>query len=514
VTATALLIAIVLGADPAPVRVGSKNFAESRIVAEIFAQAIEARGIRVERHLGLGGSEVAFSALETGALDAYPEYDGTAWLVLLHQTLPGAAGSEGSAMPGEPDKIDARVRDALAARGVLWLPPLGFSNDWVIAMPEALAAQKSVRTLSDLARLSHSGEVVRAGFSPEFLGREDGLPGLVRVYGLALPEAKPLSEALRYAAIAAGKVDVIDAYSTDARLTTLGLRGLVDDRAFFPPYRAAAIVRADLFSRAPEAAAALLALSGTLPLDTMRVLNQRVERGEDPSKVAADFLAKIGEGRGSSPIPAGRPGLLDWLLSQREFLASLVLRHLELTFASLIAACPIGILLGLLASRRRVAETLILRTVSVLQTIPGLPLLAFLVPWLGIGAWPSLVALFIYGLLPIVQATHAGLTSADPDLVWVAEGQGMTESQIARWVRFPLAAGVMLSGVRVAAVTAVGNATLAAFVGGGGLGEPILAGLTLNDNRLILLGAIPAALLAIAMDATLGALGKRLAPVR
>jgi osmoprotectant transport system permease protein len=167
-----------------------------------------------------------------------------------------------------------------------------------------------------------------------------------------------------------------------------------------------------------------------------------------------------------------------------------------------------------LAARRRSLEALILRSAGVLQTIPGLPLLAFLVPWLGIGVWPSLVALFIYGLLPIVQATHAGLTSVDPDLVWVAQGQGMTESQIARWVRFPLAAGVALSGVRVAAVTAVGNATLAAFVGGGGLGEPILAGLTLNDNRLILLGAIPAALLAIAMDGLLAILGKRLAPSR
>jgi osmoprotectant transport system permease protein len=507
-TAAALVVALSLAADPAPVRVGSKNFAESRIVAEIFAQAIEARGIPVERHLGLGGSEVAFSALETGALDVYPEYDGTAWLVLLHQTLPAA----GDGAPKTED-VDQRVRDALAMRGILWLPALGFSDDWVIAMPEALAAQKGMRTLSDLARISRS-DALRAGFSPEFLGREDGLPGLVRVYGLTLPEAKPLSEALRYAAIAAGKVDVIDAYSTDARLTTLGLRGLVDDRAFFPPYHAAAIARADLFSRAPAAGAALLALSGTLSLETMRGLNQRVEHGEDPSKVAADFLAKIGEGGVRTSISTGREGLLEWLLGQRSYLAALTLRHLELTFASLIVACPIGILLGLLASRRRIAETLILRTVGVLQTIPGLPLLAFLVPWLGIGAWPSLVALFIYGLLPIVQATHAGLTSVDPDLVWVAEGQGMTESQIVRWVRFPLAAGVMLSGVRVAAVTAVGNATLAAFVGGGGLGEPILAGLTLDDNRLILLGAIPAALLAIAMDGLLAALGKRLAPVR
>jgi osmoprotectant transport system permease protein len=405
------------------------------------------------------------------------------------------------------------VRDALSTKGILWLPSLGFSNDWVIAMPEALAEQKGVRTVSDLARLSQTDKTITAGFSPEFLGRPDGLPGLSRAYGLQLPQAKPLSEPLRYAAIAAGKVQVIDAYSTDARLVTLHLRGLVDDRAFFPPYHSAAMVRADLFARAPTAGAALLALSGRIPLETMRAMNGQVERGAEPAKVAADFLATLGNTNAGGPPPA-RPSLWRFLVEERAYLGSLLVRHLELTFASLALACPVGVFFGLLASRRRSLEALILRSASVLQTIPGLPLLAFLVPWLGIGVWPSLVALFIYGLLPIVQATHAGLTSVDPDLVWVAQGQGMTESQIARWVRFPLAAGVALSGVRVAAVTAVGNATLAAFVGGGGLGEPILAGLTLNDNRLILLGAIPAALLAIAMDGLLALLGKRLAPSR
>jgi len=502
----ALLLAAIASATP--VRVGSKSFAESRILAEIFAQAMEARGVPVERRLGLAGSEVAFAALQADALDVYPEYDGTAWLVLLHQPLPPAKAGEGD------DRVELPVREALAARGILWLPALGFSDDWVIAMPEALAAEKGVRTLSDLARLTRSGEDLSAGFSPEFLGREDGLPGLVKAYGLRLPGAKPLGEPLRYGAIAAGKVQVIDAYSTDARLVTLGLRGLVDDLAVFPPYRAAPIARADLFSRCPQAGAALLALGGSLSLEEMRHLNQQVEQGTEPAKVAAAFLERIGFDGRAAATPQARPGLWRFLVDQRAYLAALTLRHLELTFASLAVACPIGILLGFWASRRRAAEALILRTVGVLQTVPSLPLLAFLVPWLGIGVWPSLVALFIYGLLPVVQSTHAGLTSVDPDLVWVAVGQGMTDAQIARWIRFPLAAGVTLAGVRVATVTAVGNATLAAFVGGGGLGEPILAGLTLNDHRLILLGAIPAALLAIALDGILAAVGKRLAPAR
>ncbi len=501
-------IVLALATALAPVRVGSKSFAESRILAEIFAQAMEARGVPVERRLGLAGSVVAFAALQSGALDVYPEYDGTAWLVLLHRELPPAAAATGD------DRVESRVREALAAQGILWLPSLGFSDDWVLAMPEGLAEKQGLRSLSDLARLTQSGAEISAGFSPEFLGREDGLPGLAAAYGLQLPSAKPLSEPLRYAAVATGKVQVIDAYSTDARLFTLKLRGLRDDLGFFPPYRAAAIARADLFARYPQAAAALLALGGTISLDEMRRLNQLVEQGIEPAQAAASFLARIGFS-GSEPASAHpKVGLWRFFWDERAYLGALTLRHLELTFASLLFACPIGILLGFWASRRRLAEALILRTVGVMQTVPSLPLLAFLVPWLGIGAWPSLVALFLYGLLPIVQSTHAGLTSVDPDLVWVAVGQGMTERQVARWVRFPLAVGVMFSGIRVAAVTAVGNATLAAFVGGGGLGEPILAGLTLNDNRLILLGAIPAALLAIGLDALLAATGRILAPVR
>jgi osmoprotectant transport system permease protein len=505
---TAAAIALALGVALSPVRVGSKSFAESRILAEIFAQAIEARGIPVERRLGLAGSEVAFTALQNGALDVYPEYDGTAWLVLLRRELPKAQPGQGD------DRVELRVRAELTAQGILWLPSLGFSDDWVIAMPEALAEQMGVRTLSDLARLTSTAAKIAAGFSPEFLGREDGLPGLEAAYGLKLPSAQPLGEPLRYAAIASGKVQLIDAYSTDARLITLKLRGLIDDRAFFPPYRAAAIARADLFARYPQAGASLLALSGTLSLETMRRLNQQVEQGADPARVAASFLSQLGLAGQAPEVTRPKVGHVRFFWDQRAYLGVLTVRHLELTFASLALACPIGMLLGFWASRRRVAEALILRTVGVMQTIPSLPLLAFLVPWLGIGVWPSLVALFLYGLLPIVQATHAGLTSVDPDLIWVAVGQGMTEQQVARWVRVPLAVGVMLSGVRVAAVTAVGNATLAAFVGGGGLGEPILAGLTLNDNRLILLGAIPAALLAIGMDAILAAAGKRLAPAR
>jgi osmoprotectant transport system permease protein len=498
-----LLLALAL----TTVHVGTKNFAESHLLGEIFAQAIEARGVVVERHFGLGGSLVAFQALEAGALDVYPEYDGTALLVLLKEPLdpPGNA----------PRRISERVAEGMAAKRIVWLAPLGFSDDWVLALPAAIAGREGLVSLSDLPGAVARGVHLAGGFSAEFLDREDGLHALERAYGFRLEEARPMGEPLKYAAVAEGRITLVDASSTDARLESLHLTGLADDQHFFPSYQCAPLARADLAVREPAAAAALLSLGGRIDLATMRRLNGLVLSGASDTQVARDFLS--GEGLiaeiGHSASPR-RATLLEFLSEKRGYLGRLLLRHLELTFGALFVATWIGLALGLLASRRPVAETLVLKTVGIAQTIPGLPLLAFLVPWLGIGVWPSLVALFIYALLPIVQSTYAGLTSVDPDLVWVATGQGMTERQITRWIRLPLATPVTLSGIRVAAVTTVGNATLAAFVGGGGLGEPILSGLTLNDNRLILLGAVPAAMLALAMDAGLAWLAKRLAPVR
>ena len=492
----ALLLSVALAVT---VQVGSKNFAESHLLGELFAQAIEARGVAVQRHLGLGGSEVAFRALEAGALDVYPEYDGTALLVLL-----------GEAPDARP--IGLKVAQSMARRGLAWLSPLGFSNDWVLALPQAKAQAAGLERLSDLARVPG----LRGGFSAEFLGRADGLAGLERAYGFRLDSARPLAESLKYQALAQGTIDLIDAYSTDPSLDSLGLRGLTDDRQFFPSYACAPLSRADLAVRAPEAQAALLSLAGRLDLATMRRLNGLVQQGVAEADVAREFLQSIGLQRAEVDANRGttRKSLGVFLAGQWPYLVRLLVRHLELTFTALASATLLGLLLGTLASRRPLAETLILKSVGLAQTIPSLPLLAFLVPWLGIGVWPSIVALFLYALLPIVQAIHAALTSVDPDLVWVAVGQGMTERQVARWVRFPLATGVALAGVRVAAVTTVGNATLAAFVGGGGLGEPILAGLALNDNRLILLGAIPAAMLAVTIDAALAWLSRRLAPTR
>jgi osmoprotectant transport system permease protein len=488
----------------APVQVGSKDFGESRLLGEIFSQALEARGVAVTRRLGLAGSDVAFQALRQGSLDVYPEYSGTLLYSVLHL----------APAPGDARAEDARLGELLAREyQLLWLPSLGFSNGWVLAVPRALASRDHLVTLSDLARRSAEAPSLSAAFSPEFLGRRDGLPGLTEAYGLHLDGARPMAQPIKYAAVTSGAVNVIDAYATDGRLAALGLVPLEDDRHFFPGYDAAPLVRADLAARSPSALAALLSLRGRLDADSMRRLNRQVEEGRAPSEVAAEWLRTEGlrGGKPSEQATAAK-GFLGYAWDRRRYLGALLLRHLELTGAALLLASIVGFALGLLSSRSRAAAAIALKSTALLQTIPGLALLAFLVPWLGIGAWPALVALFVYALLPIVQATYAGLRGVDPELVDVAVGMGMTEGQVLFRLRLPPAAGVVISGLRTAAVIAVGTATLAAFVGGGGLGEAIVAGLTLNDPRLILLGAIPAALLALLVDWLLAVLEAAVSP--
>ena len=156
----------------------------------------------------------------------------------------------------------------------------------------------------------------------------------------------------------------------------------------------------------------------------------------------------------------------------------------------------------------------VIRAVGVLQTLPGIALLAFMIPLLGIGVVPALVALVLYSLYPIVRNTYTGVRDADPAAVSAARALGMTDGQILREVRLPLAAPVIMAGIRTAAVIDVGTATLAAFIGAGGLGEPIVAGLALSDTRMILSGAIPAAILALLVDGALGAVERYTHPGR
>lgn len=490
------------GSDSAArvVVVASKPFAESYLLAEMFAQLLRAHGIPVVQRRGLGATEIAFAALRAGEIDVYPEYTGTGLLAILHER-PLA----------DPRAVFTRVEREFQQRyGIRWLPPLGFQNNFAIAVRRETAQRYHLHTLSDLAR---AGSTLVAGFSPDFIGRADGLPGLERVYGWHPRTVQALLPAVKYRALASGAVDVIDAYSTDGELARYHLVALRDDRGFFPPYQAAALVGERLQRENPRAVAVLTLLSDRLDDSTMRQLNERVEvNGESIARVAAAELQHLGLVSGGSPAAshtaeapgAPRESFLAYLWDRRATLAALTERHLLLVAVSLGAGILTAVPLGMLLEWARGSASPVIRVVGLLQTIPSIALLAFMIPLLGIGVVPALVALFLYSLFPILQNSYVGVRDASPDAVDAAHALGMTTAQVLRLVRLPLAAPLIMAGIRTAAVIDVGTATLAAFIGAGGLGQPIVSGLALSDTRMILSGAIPAALLALVVDAVLG----------
>ncbi len=518
-----LLLLVVQTVPPRPVVVASKPFGESYILAEMFARLLEARGLRVDRRPGLGATEIAFRAVRTGSADVYPEYTGTGLLAIL-----------GERPQSDPNKVFDRVSREFRRRwNVRWLPPLGFENTYAIAVRRETAERHRLATLSDLASL---GPTLRAGLTADFIGRPDGLPGLTRAYGLRFADVRALLPAVKYRALAAGEVDVIDGYSTDGLIARYDLVVLRDDRGFFPPYQAAALVSAELAERMPAAVAALTELSGRLDERTMRRLNQRLEvNGEPVERIAADALGDLGliAAAHDTPVPGAAPGaatrgaagpgrstpssgrgtVLGYLVERRADLLRMTGRHLLLVALSLAAAILVAVPLGLALERLSTGAEAAVRAVGLLQTLPGIALLAFMIPLLGIGLLPAVVALFLYSLYPILRNTWTGVREAAPDAVAAGTALGMTPGQVLRYVRLPLAAPVIMAGIRTAAVINVGTATLAAFIGAGGLGDPIAAGLALSDTRMILSGAIPAALLALAVDALLGGVERLVRPL-
>lgn len=501
--AVALLTAGAAGQSPTQrvVTVASKPFGESYLLAEMFAQLLERSGRVVDRRPGLGATEVAFSALRRGAIDVYPEYVGTGLVAILGDTVTAAM------------RADARVAFAHVATstrnrfGVHWLPPLGFQNGYAIAIRRETAERWQLHTLSDLGA---SPARLVAGFTSDFIGRSDGWPGLRTTYGIALAAVRPLSPALKYVALNAHEVDIIDGYGTDGLLAKYDLVTLIDDRRFFPPYDAAALVSDRLLRDDPGAVATLTSLSGRVSEAVMRESNRDIEVAHRAvADVARETLIRVGLAErgatvaGSVERRAETNGFWHAMLAHRTTTLRLAGEHLRLVLLALLAAIIVAVPLALgLADRPRIAGA-VLQTFGVVQTIPGLALLAFMVPILGIGARPAFAALFVYALLPIARATITGVRISDPDAASAVEAMGATPWQALRWVRLPLAAPVVVSGIRTAAVLTVGTATLAAFIGGGGLGEPIVSGLALADMRLVLSGAIPAALLAVAVDALL-----------
>ena len=279
-------------------------------------------------------------------------------------------------------------------------------------------------------------------------------------------------------------------YSTDAEIAYYGLRVLADDLGHFPAYHAVFLYRADLARRAPEAVAALTRLAGRLDDRSMARLNGRVKlEGRSEAETAAEFInATLGLG-----LEAQTASL--WAR-----LWAATLEHLTLVAVSLGAAILVSIPLGVIAFRHPGPGRVILGIVGAIQTLPALALLVFMIPLLGIGGPPAMVALFLYSLLPIVRNTHAGLHGIDEPLRRSALALGLGGRDRLFRIELPLAAPVILAGIKTSAVINVGTATLGALIGAGGYGQSILTGIRLDDTALILEGAVPAALLALAVQ--------------
>jgi len=487
------------GALPAhadePIKVGSKRFTESYVLGEVAHQTLQRAGVPAQHRQGLGNTAILEQALASGQVDVYPEYTGTIVRELLKRDPPAES----------PPPTLAEINQWLAPRGLKAAVPLGFNNTYALAMRETDAVRLGVDSLSALASLPAAEAArLRPGLSHEFLVRADGWPALKRHYALPIAEAPALDHGLAYQALAKGQVDLIDVYSTDAQIGRLGLRVLKDDRGFFPRYDAVLLMRASLPAKA---LAALVPLEGRIDDTAMIALNAAVELdGRSFAAVARDFLDQS-----SKETPAPRPGLMDQMLAPD--LGRLLLQHLGLVFGSVLLAAAVGVPLGIAAQRHARVGVFVLGAVGLLQTLPSLALLAFLIALMGtIGFAPALVALFLYALLPIVRNTQAGLAGVPAGLRDAARALGLRDGQMLRLVELPLALPTLLAGVSTAAVINVGTATVAAFVGAGGLGERIVAGLAVNDTDRMLAGAVPAALLALAVQGLFALAERRMVP--
>ena len=488
-----------------PLVIGSKIFTENRLLAEMMAQLVEERtDIAVERRINLGGSLLTFNALTSGEIDLYPEYTGTLW---YGESILAKAQPPSSAL-----QAFAVSREELAQRWNLHLlPPFGFNNTYAMGVHKDVAERLQLKTISDLA-----GKVsdLRIVVSHEFLQRPDGWGALVDYYGLQRGSPRGIEHGLIYHALAAGEADLTDCYSTDGKLLDYPVTLLEDNLSFFPPYQGVPLISGKALKRWPELRPLLAELAFTLDDDKMRALNHDAETDGDYARVAHSFLQSqqlIGtrsEAEGAT-TGSGSRASDPWrnILDQ-------IGQHLMLSLFSVLLAVLIALPGGILLSRRPGMAAPMLWVAGMVQTVPALALFAFLItlPGFGLGTVSAMTAITLYAILPVLRNVCTGINEVDPELIDTVRSLGVPDHNILLQVELPLAMPTIMAGIRTAAVISVGMATLAAFVGAGGLGDLILTGLQLVNTPLILAGAIPAAVLALLTDLSLAALERFLSP--
>ncbi|WP_222937551.1 glycine betaine ABC transporter substrate-binding protein [Spartinivicinus ruber] len=454
--------------DNTTITVGSKAFNEGYLLGELVAQKLESDGYNVERKLGLGKTVITYEALRYGDIDVYVEYTGTLAQAIFK--LKNTPAFEQLSRLAKQHELQV-------------LPSLGFNNTYALVMDKNKANKLGIKTIADLTKHPQ----LNFGLTHEFMKREDGWEKLAVHYQLN-QQPVGIEHGLAYEAIQAGKIDITDAYSTDGDINKFNLLLLEDNDGYFPRYDAVPLVRED----ADQAmVTSLKELAGILDEATMQRLNGEVVNNDKTfAEVAHQFLVTK-KYKKASEVELEGP----W-----QQLPGNILQHLKLTLIALGAACLLGIPLSVYCYRNRTISRVVIYTTGLLQTIPSIALLALFIPLFGIGWLPAVVALFLYSLMPIVRSTTTALLTIDPVLKQVAVGMGLTHKEQLKKIYLPLALPAMFTGIKTAAVINIGTATLAAFIGAGGLGEPIVTGLALNDFQLVLYGAIPAALLAVVTE--------------
>ncbi len=470
-----LLISLLLGlissfayADTPIVKIGSKNLTENVILSEMVVLLAKHHNKGAKHWRELGGTAVVWRSLLRGDIDIYPEYTGT----ILKETL-----------LDKNLKSFEQLREFLKTIGLELTKPLGFNNTFALGMKRTLAKKHGINSISDLRQHAN----LRFGFSNNFMARNDGWKGLRIKYRLPQQNVRGLSHELTYQGIENDALDVTDTFSTDAEIAHYGLRVLKDDLEFFPRYEAFFIYRADLKQKAPNVVAELHKLEGQISDPEMIRMNMQAKINKvGETQIAANFLAE--------KLNIYAAVVEKSLLSS---LYTLTLEHLLLVSISLFAAILIAIPLGIVAYKYTQVGQIILGVVGLIQTIPSLAILVFMIPILGIGNAPAIAALFLYSLLPIVRNTYTGLHEIAPGLKESAEALGLDPFAKMQLIELPLASRSILAGIKTSAIINVGTATLGALIGAGGYGQPILTGIRLDNMSIILQGAIPAAVLAL-----------------
>lgn len=469
----------------AEVRIGSKQMTESIVLGEMLEQWLKFNNLKAshEQGLGGGGTQVLFKALVKGDIDAYVEYSGTLTRDIF----------------AEYDLTSLKqVQQKLLALGLKATKPLGFNNNYALGIPQKLAKKLKINNMSDLATVPS----LRFGLSQEFIERTEGWPTLHTKYQLFPKNLSVIDHELGYRAINNGQIDVMDLYTTDAEIKAYDLLVLGDDRNQFPVYEALWLYRLDVAKRQPEFASLISAFEGKISTDFMIKLNEQAKLKKIPEAIVAKTALKK---MFNIETTATSKTVVDRILKCTK-------EHLILVITSLLLSIGLGLPLGLLAAKKKRLSPFILGLFSLMQTIPSLALLVFMIPLFGIGQTPAIVAIVLYSMLPIIRNTHAGLHNIAPSLKESALALGLSNRARMWSIELPLASRLILAGIKTTAVLNVGAATLGALIGAGGYGQLILTGIRLDDLTLILQGAVPAAGLALLVQALFDHLEKWMIP--